>query len=273
MTELYLRQASVTIATASDSQARVINGLRINFKIDKTVLADPNKAVIRVYNCNADSRAAMEAEGARVLLRVGYGLDEDDQVQIFIGDIRRVAHLKQGPDWISEIEAGDGEVDYTGSKVDMSFPAGTPAATVLSSVIGEMQNVKNVATNLIGAVGVYLTPVVASGPVSVVMDTITSKLGLEWSIQDEEIQILKEGVATFDTAVFLSPETGMIGSPAKTLIGCQITSLLNTEFKPGRLVTVSSRDINGTFRTQSVAHNGDTFQGPWQTIVELETPN
>lgn len=268
MTRLYLRAAEVIIATPSDDEARVISGLRIQFKIDKTVLADPNKAVIRVFNCNADSRSAMEEPNARILLRVGY--EHGELNQVFVGDIRRVAHLKQGPDWISEIEAGDGEIDFTGSHVEKSFPAGTPVATVMQSVLGEMQTVKNEITNLAQATGIFVKGVVASGPVSTVMDNLTRKVGLEWSIQDEEVQIVRQGAPTFDTAVFLSPDTGLIGSPAKTLIGAQVTSLLNTEIKPARPVQVSSRDIDALYRCQSVSHEGDTFEGPWKTVAELE---
>ena len=52
------------------------------------------------------------------------------------------------------------------------------------------------------------------------MDRVCNYLGLEWSAQDSEIQIIKKGGVYADTAVVLSKDTGMIGYPrreAKTM--------------------------------------------------------
>lgn len=272
MTQLFLRQASVTVAQMNGTIARQIRGLRIDFKIDKTNLSDPNKGTIKIYNLNADSRAAFEQKQSRVLLKVGYGTNPKDLVQIFVGDIRRVAHLKQGPDWITEIEGGDGEIDFTGSQIEKSFPPGTSVKSVIGDVVDQFKNLKNTATNLVGVAGEFVTGFVASGSVAGVLDNLTKKIGSEWSIQDEGVQIVPLGTPTFDTAVLVTPKTGLLGSPAKTLIGYQITTLLNPELKPNRLVAIKSRDVNASFRIQFVSHAGDTYQGQWTSVCELEVP-
>lgn len=272
MSDLYLRQAQVIVILENNEQALKINGLRVAFKIDKTTLADPNKATIQVYNCNSKSRSTFEKKNARVLLKVGYGTQEKDLKQIFIGDIRRVAHIKQGSDWISEIEAGDGEIDFTGAMTEKSFTAGTPLADVFKGVVQEFKTVKNAAQNVLQFTGNLASNFVANGSVAKVLDNITNKVEKEWSIQDSELQVLSKGAATFNRAILLTPQTGLLGSPAKTLIGFQVVSLLNTELKPAHPVQIQSRDAKGLFRIQSVQHQGDTYQGQWISVCELEVP-
>lgn len=270
--QLFLRQAQVIVGKSGDADALKISGLRITFKIDKTVLSDPNKATIQIYNLNKKSRTKFEEKLARVILKVGYGEDEKDLTQLFIGDIRRVAHVKQGPDWITEVEAGDGEIDFTGAQTNKSYVAGTPLKDVFNGVVSEFKDVKNNFTNALKFTGTLAQTFMATGSVSNVLDKITSRIDKEWSIQDGELQVLDVGQPTFDSAVLISPETGLVGSPAKTLIGFQVVSLLNTQLKPARPVSIFSRDAQGLFRVQSVQHQGDTFQGQWLTICELEVP-
>jgi hypothetical protein len=51
-----------------------------------------------------------------------------------------------------------------------------------------------------------------------------------------------------------------------------VTTLLNTELRPGRIVQIDSREFDEVnLRVQSVAHKGDSYQGVWQSVAELET--
>lgn len=272
MPELFLRQAQVTIGSSGNPKALEIDSLRIGFKIDKTVLPDPNKATIQIYNLKEKSRQKFEDKNSRILLKVGYGKDSKDLKQIFIGDVRRVAHVKQGPDWITEIEAGDGEVDFTGSVNEKQFEAGTPLKQVFTDVVGELKDVKNNIANGLKFAGNLAQGLVTSGSVAKVLDNLTARVGAEWSVQDNELQVLKIGEPKITKAIFLSPETGLVGSPAKTFIGFQITCLLNPDLKPGGLAQILSRDAKGLFRIQSVQHGGDSFSGQWLSVCELEVP-
>jgi len=141
------------------------------------------------------------------------------------------------------------------------------------------------------------------------MDRVCNLLGVEWSIQGREVQIIKKGGVFQQRAVVLSPQSGMVESPvieSKTMTeqaaakegytkkqagvsttyerdpetgdirtvlqvnGLQVRSLLLPTIEPGGYVQVKSRDIDGEFfRVESVTHAGDTHGQEWHTTTTL----
>jgi len=83
-----------------------ITDLRINFKIEKSLIGYPNLGNIKIYNLSESSRNAIEEKGLQVQLYAGHA--DTSVLLLFSGDIINVVHLKTGPDWISEIFAHDG---------------------------------------------------------------------------------------------------------------------------------------------------------------------
>ena len=82
----------------------------------------------------------------------------------------------------------------------------------------------------------------------------------------------------------ISSVTGMLGSPAVTEIGADVTFLLNPEVQPGRLVTVEAvtstlslaniplrelkrTNATGRYKILKLVHLGDTHTDKWQTTI------
>jgi hypothetical protein len=112
----------------------------------------------------------------------------------------------------------------------------------------------------------------ASGTAKSVLDKLIPKQGLEYSIQDNESQVLEEDQDTGEDAIKLTPETGLIGSPSIGLIGAKSEQvegisfkalIQTTKFRPGRLVNIVSRDTDGFFKITKVSFVGDTHDNPW----------
>jgi hypothetical protein len=121
--------------------------------------------------------------------------------------------------------------------------------------------------------------------------------GLEWSIQNGELQVVKSRGTTARTAVVLSAGTGLIGYPERTRLGARekarvkdkasgdsknivsaaqqqdgwrVSTLLLPEINPGDLVKLESRSVTGFFRAEQVKHTGDWGgSGDWLTDLEL----
>lgn len=262
MTILFDRKAVVTFGVRGQVGKR-FEGLRVKFEIEKTDEAYPNKASISVYNLNPSSRAEVEKKGLALVLSVGYGLELED---IFNGDIARPITSLEGSDYITTFEVGDGEAAYQSSRVDVTFKEGTAMKDIFQGLATSLgQTIKDFSQ--VGPEKI-LNGLTLSGLSRTHLDELTEKNGLEWSIQDNALQIIKKGGSTNEEAVFLSSETGLVGIPKKKAEGIEFTSLLMPKIRPGRKVFIQSKFISGLFRCGKVTHSGDNYDSKWLTTVE-----
>lgn len=260
---LYLRQVYLTIASTAGGVKRFTN-LRVSFEIEKTNESNPNAARIDVYNLSEATRSLLEAANTRVVLEAGY---KDTVAAIFMGNVTKVVHEKSGPDLVTKIEAADGDNRFRNSRVERGFPAGVKTRDIfqkLSSDLGlPMSSSLDVIPNTQYANGLTL-----SGLVRDQLDELCQKNDLEWSIQDETLQITPAGRATLDAVVLISPQTGLVGSPNKTKKGVEFISLLQPKLRPGRRVKIESKAVNGIFKLRKVVHVGDSHQGDFHSNCE-----
>lgn len=284
----------------------VIKDLRFSFNIEKTSTSTPNNSNIRIYNLNPDTRALVETPNNVLTLLAGYKQDIGS-ITIFSGIVTRSLTFREGPDWVTELELSDGLLAWRDSKFSASFAPGSSGIAVLTSV----------ANNFflpIRPLPVIKDKSYPSGKefcmrVRDAMDQVCNFLGLEWSIQNQEVQILNKGKAVKQRAIVLSPDSGLIGSPepeAKTMSekkagkegvtadtsgvrvkktevgktgkvrktleiqGYTARSLLQPTIQPGGYVQVKSNAIDGEFfRVEAVRHTGDTHAPSWETEMVL----
>lgn len=272
MTVLYGREAFVYI------DDRRIEGLRLKFKANKSLKADPNTLDLHVYNLKAETRAQMKARGASVILVAGY---KGSSEIIFSGAARTVDHVKTGAEWDTHIQCGDGEIAYRTSLSSFSFGPGTKWKDVVGKLAGDLKVKAGDAIaqvmggNLNGAVDTFLQGYTANGPTVREIDRVMRAAGLEWSIQDGKLLILRPATTTTETAIVLSAMSGLIGSPehgapekdgGASLL--KVRSLLQAGLRPGRSMKVEASKIRGFYRIEKVTHCGDTHGGEWFSDVE-----
>jgi hypothetical protein len=276
---LFDRKVKLIVAYALDedyksvsARAVEIEGLRVQFKISKSLHKDPNTAEITVTNLSERSRAEMMGKGAKVILQAGYSQTIS---QIFHGDARLIEHTREGVDWTTKIQTGDGERAFVHARINESFKSGTP----LSGVINKVANKIGLGVgNLASASGLqskqYVSGYAARGKASKELDNVLKAAGYEWSIQDGALQILRPG-ATTEEIIELNEDHGLIGSPEHgtpvTKGGppvLKIKSLLQPHIKPGCRVKLKSQGYDGLFRVLKLEHEGDTAGGSWYTSFE-----
>ncbi len=266
MTELFGRRATLTIDTVE------ITGLRIDFQVRKTIKKEPNTARISVWNLAEETRKSIQKDRVRVTLQAGY---VDNISLLFAGDLRIITSRRAGPDWITNIESGDGETALQ-VRIAKSFTSATFKTLLEESAKKLGVGIGNAAE--LAAQGKFqdaLTSlsngVVLNDRVVNVIDRLASSAQLEWSVQDGQLQFLKLGEALGRSAVLLTPDTGLVGSPELGEDG-SITarSLLQPTIFPGVPVQVQSRQIDAFFRCESAEYVGDTrgSGGDWYTEFE-----
>jgi hypothetical protein len=293
------------IAGKSGGQGVLIDKLRINFSIEKTSTETLNNSKIKIYNLSENTRKQVEIANNAVILKAGYSMDGGPKT-IFVGIIRRSLTVKEGQDWITEIELDDGLLSYRDSKDSIAFDKGASGLAVLKFVASKF----DLPVRPLPDVQDKSYPKGFSfvGRTRECMTNVCNYLGLEWSIQNQEIQIIKKGGTLQSKAFVISEETGMIESPAleaKTLSdkaagkrgitsdsagvikrrketvdgeiqdrlevqGYKVKTLLNPLIEPGAIVQLKSRGIEPAFlRVEKVNHNGDSQSGPYETEIVL----
>jgi hypothetical protein len=251
------------------------SSLRCSFRIERTTKSDHNKATIEVYNLSQKSRDRITKDRVTVKLEAGY---QDRLGLLFSGDILTggVSHVKNGADWVTKIQAGDGEQALRTSRVNESFGPNTKLVDVLSKMAGKFVGVsadkakkKIAAGDFPGAFKEFANGFTAAGPLRGEFDTLMKNAGLEWSIQNGEMQVTVEGDPTQETAFEVGPGSGLIGSPEKGDKGAiKFRSLLQSSITPGRRVVLKSRSINATIVVNHVVYVGDTHGDQWFTESE-----
>jgi hypothetical protein len=284
-----LSQRAVRVVIGTEASAKVIEGLRVQFRVKKTVSKEPNECELSITNLAEQSRAALQAQGTKVVVEAGY---EGELSQLFSGDSRFISHVREGANWVTKVQMGDGERAYRYAQVSESFRAGTSVATVFAKVAQQL------ALDIADAVAFvrsntteqFTHGYAASGKASKEIDRLLSGRGFEWSIQDGKLQVTKAGKAVVGSAALLSPTTGLVGSPAygspenskdhvpfegstpkrdKKGQILKAKSLLQPSIKPGGKVRLDSASVKGIFRVQTVVHTGDTAGQDWYTELDL----
>ncbi len=262
MSRLWNRKANIIFALRGE-QGTKHTDLRIAFDIGKTSEVNANPAKIKIYNLNKTSRAFLQQENVIVILEVGY---EDNVDQLFIGDIVKSSTEKTGSDLITTIEAKDGTFALENANLDKSYKAGTNIKDVAKDVINSIQEVGGIIVNSISAIKseTLQNGMSVTGASKKTLDNITEKQGLEYSIQDNELQIIEKNGSTTEEAILLTPETGLLGKPIEREEGIEYKALIQTtKLRPGRRVRITSSEIDGVFINKKVNYKGDTHGTDW----------
>jgi hypothetical protein len=252
---LWIRKTQVTVFPESGSST-VIDKLRIKFEIEKTNESTPNNGKIEIYNLNDRSRGVFESKNTRVALMVGY---EENAETVFIGDIVKVRHVRSGCDIITRLEAEDGTNRFQNSYLDKGYPPNVSKRQVYDDCIAAMGLAKG---SVIGIPTTkYTQGVSVQGMARDHLNTMCENDDLEWSIQDETVQIIPKTGFSLDSVIVLDSTSGLVGVPTKTDDGVEFESLIQPSLKIGRKVQIKSKFLTGVYKIRKVTHSGDSQRG------------
>jgi hypothetical protein len=268
----YNRQVSVIVGPPG-GEGREITGLRISFEVTKDDTSAPNRAKITIYNLSADTAALLKRPGAAVQLFGGYSGQTN---LLFVGDVTRAITTIEGADSRTVIESGDGQAALSSATSTVNLKGKTDVGNVLKQVIkGVVSDPKATLSGLSEQVKKQVVPrgFSASGPTKTILRGLARARGFDWAYQDGQLVILDRDSATREAAVLLSPDTGLVGSPARLTTagakGIQFQSLLNGRIRPRRIVRLESASFTGYFLVRKVTHRGDSgFAPDFFTVIE-----
>lgn len=302
---LFDRVASLVIGKEG-GKGKELAGLRFSFSIQKGSTKTPNQCTVKVWNAAPETRALIEVIGNVLILKAGYA-EDIGATTIFSGNVTRALTVREGPDWITELELQDGFMEFRDAKVTLSFGKGATVLQVVTAISKKFGlPVRPLPADV--AMKQYPAGFAFVGRVRDAMDKACENGNLEWSIQNREIQIIKKGGVFKQKAYLLTPDTGLVGSPmqeSKTMtekaaskegitakqpgvqktterdkdgdvqgmlrvLGYKVKTLLQPLLEPGGYVQVKSKGIDGQFfRIEELTHVGDTHGNEWHSELTL----
>jgi hypothetical protein len=296
--ELFDRRVDVTVNTTEFQE------LDCKFSITKTIKAEPNVCELTIWNLSAEHQAQLEeirptttgaktsktsgtkavssptklskvqgkaTTGIPCRIEAGYAAGTS---LVWLGDLRSVQTLRDGPEWVTTLTSGDGERAWVNARQHVSYGPGTPIATALRAMVkalgipeGNLSKVVNDLT--ISGSSLYPTGKSFTGAVSHQLADFARSAGLEVSVQDGALQFQNRGVADNNAALLVDADHGMIDSPAVDNNGLlSVRVLMIPGVKVGSLITLDAARIKGTYRIQKATWLGDTSSTDW--YIDLE---
>lgn len=257
----------VVVVQVGDLQIR---NLRMAFQASRSDKPEPNTATVTIYNLKEENRTALSKQKrAPVLLSAGYN---NAGGLILSGEASIVQHTRQGPDWVTRLECGDKAHALGNAHASVSLAKGTSAKEVVLALVKSIGAEKGNIEAALGRGGLrqgltgYPSGYSCRGKASAALDSVLGSLGLEWSVQDGRMQILRPSEVAEGQALLISESSGLIGSPEYGLPDAtkggpptlKFKCLLQHRLRPGVKVALKSRSVSGVFKCQKVTHQGDT---------------
>ena len=242
--------------------------LQIAFQVKHTRRRGSNKATISLNNLSDASIGHLEVPGTVVQLSAGYQ-NRNLIANIFNGQIaKKGVKTQRGPDgtYTTTIQAGEAELSLQDTVLAISLGPGTDnrgALVRIATALGvTLYDPTSIPKRSVSTGWVY------DGRASEALDELAQSVGADWSIQGNELQILKPGAARQEVVFIVSPSSGLLGIPESVKEGVAFTSYLLPALRPNRKVQVQSDTLTGLYVVDEVDHNGNWRQGPWVSVVK-----
>jgi hypothetical protein len=263
--------------------ASVFDKLHVQFKVEKDNLGHPNTMDLTIFNLADRTRGQLQDSGGYVQLFAGYSSDWPNLPIVFQGNARTIDHGRQGADWITKIQCGDGETSYRYGVATQSFAAGATAVQIATFLANQVKaadpahiDVSRFLQKLNSVKFPIPTFVWGFAVQGNAFEELQRLIGgtYELSIQDGELRVLALAEGT-QTVVLIDAAHGMIESPVHGTPNANglpstlnVKMLLTPTIKPGDLVKISAKNTEGTYRAQKLIHSGDVASNDWYTSLE-----
>lgn len=235
--------------------------LTLNFNVSRTTQSTNNIGKFRIYNLSPDTRKLIFHDRVQIdqyrqiILQAGYETEPKLPI-IFQGNINYAYSYREGPDWITEIEAFDGGFATINGNVSMSVPQGWNLQQLIETIISTMPHVE------MGAVSNFRSEnsrgLTLMGNSWDVIGKLTGN-SLNF-IDNEKAYVIKnnEYVNGIQGILKLSSESGILNSPRRFNNQVDVDILFEPRIVVGQILTLESNEPynNGEFVVVGVSHRG-----------------
>lgn len=252
--------------------------LHVDFDITKTSSRTPNTGKVAIYNLSESDRKLISKSAVRLNLYLGY----DGQAELIsVADVDTVNSLQTEVDWVTEFTLGEGQIALR-SQQNRTYKEGSDANTIIKQVAADAGLIVNNTINTVS--GLISGGITLEGSTQAVLGDMSSELGLDFSVQNDELFIAGADGVSDNEAVIVAPDTGLIGYPEITNKGVNFKVQIQPGILPGKVVKLETegfiidsgqtqkktddRDDSGFYVCQKVQFQGNNYGGDFAAVVE-----
>jgi hypothetical protein len=286
-TILFSRASRITVGTKQISNFGQQIGLDVWFSVRRSLKPnEPNTCDLKIWNLSDSTRKLLEqtsqiipsiasapgAPATAIPVRIEAGYVGNIST-IFLGYMRSGQTVRDGDDFVTEFQTGDGDEAQAIARVNQQLGP-TNALTVAQTLIAAMgigQGNLSAVSDIMKGSTLYQQGVLLKGPPAEMLTDLCLSLGLEFTIQGGQAQFLSLGQPLAGTAYKISSNTGLIGEPSvDTKSVLSFVVLMLPGLKPGQPIVMDSEFVQGTFRLTSITTVGDTAGNQWEMRCEAK---
>lgn len=242
----------------------------LEMDITRNTLTSANVCQLRIYNLSLKNRNQIRFNSSdygkfrAIKLRAGYG---QNLPEVFSGNISQAWSVREGTNFITQIECYDGGFAFTNGKTNMAFPAGTPQKEVLTTLAGTLPNVK------LGTVGDYPGTLARGNSYSGNTAEILGELsGGGFFVDQGKANILgsNEYIAGAGGTTLISSQSGLLGTPVLEQTIVRFDMIFEPGLNVGRKIkldSITGMNFNGDYKITGVKHRGMISDSVGGTLI------
>lgn len=257
----------------------------IEFDITRNILNSANVASIRIYNLSPQTRDSIGFniynQGAfrTVQLFAGYGTQLST---IFSGNITQCWSVREGVNFITQIECFDGGFVYNNNTTNLSFPSGTPNSVIINTLIANLSPTIKVGTiqPLTGTTGRGKS---YSGNTCELLGQLTNG---GFFIDNGTANVLNNQQTLQGSLSMINYQNGLLGTPVREQNILTFDMIFEPRLQAGQGITLTSltapnfNSVNASgwvnyYKLNSVKHRGmisETVCGSVITTCSMSLP-
>lgn len=248
----YIPQETIEVKYPTTLRLNISNG--INF-------SSVSQASLQLYNLSRDVQARLWKDNfdqqKYVTVWVYAGYQTAQMPLIFLGDVLECYSYREegGVDFITDIKCSDGSYLFQYGIANFTFAKGTKTKNLLEALLADNPAYK------VGYISPSLLPLQHDETyIGQTMDLIGRKFsGYEIFIDKREINILKDNEVVPSDIQVITAESGLLGSPRRSDLYLECTTIFEPGLKIGQAVEVISDSlpwVNNVYRITGLTHNG-----------------
>lgn len=259
--EKFGRNYSLTIRKPNEPPIVVTLPFTIEFDITRNTLTSANVCQIRIYNLSEKNRSLLRFNSydygtptTNITLAAGYG---DNLPVIFTGNVTQAWSVREGVNFITQLECFDGGFAFVNSTTNQNFPAGAPFQTVLRSIMGDLKGLS------VGAVGTSYAGILNRGATysGSTVDILTQLTGGGFFVDQGKANALgtNEFIASLTAPLLISSKSGLLATPVREENKITMNMIFEPSLNVGtsiQLLSSTGDNFNGAYIVKSVKHRG-----------------
>lgn len=254
------RNYSLMIETRDRGMLEITPPFTLEFDINRNILSSASTSSFRIYNLNPNNRNNIRFDSfdfgvlRTISMKAGYG--NDNLSTVFHGNINRAWSVREGTNFITQIESFDGGFAFVNAQSNVTVPKNMPFVSIVGSLVGDLSKF-GVTPGAIGSfTGILTRGNSYSGSTT---DLLKDLSGGGFFIDNGKAHCLKDGEALQGEVLVINSASGLLGTPMLEETFLKFDILFEPRLIIGqkiRLESITGANFNSEYKVISLHHKG-----------------